>query len=151
MDAAAQGRLVRKLEAQYGGNYGANSAGQSKKYKIRFYETNKIRKLLANYYNVGGYPVKFNHYVSYFSGVAIWLPNQWIIEPKSTRDNWRGYHLKTGISRKQEIKVPLDSIHTEWTSVVIWKIDIYDDFKEGIMAMMGKSDLGSIPFIGKTD
>jgi hypothetical protein len=55
---------------------------------IEKYQTVKIRYLLGKKYNATGYPVKFFHYLTYFSGVSFWLPENTIVLKYATKELW---------------------------------------------------------------
>lgn len=58
---------------------------------IYWYETIKIRNILKTLHRPMGYPVKFEAYVGYYSGVSIWIPNGWIIHSEQTTISWFDY------------------------------------------------------------
>lgn len=48
----------------------------------------KIRKILQKIHGTEGYPVRFFEYIGYFSGIAIWLPEDWEIDKYETKRMW---------------------------------------------------------------
>lgn len=55
---------------------------------IHWWECNKIRKLIANIKNRYGYPVRFYHSMDTFSGVYIWVHQEFRVYAKATRLRW---------------------------------------------------------------
>jgi hypothetical protein len=117
--------------AKYSTVYKENSYHRtSNKFNIKWYETNKIRKLLARYYNTGGYPVKIGYHVDYFSGLAMWIQDRWKIVDKLAEQEWKS------------------KPYTQWVYVPIMKVDLYDTFDQELTATQGKKVVGGIPLFG---
>lgn len=115
--------LLKILKKKYPFNHYDRKAGA---FKIEYWETNKIRILLARFRNTGGYPVRFDHHVDYFSGLAQWIKDQWVIEPKTTRKGWR------------------EKEYLQWRQVCIMKIDQYTTLEDAYIS----NSPSQIPFIG---
>jgi hypothetical protein len=51
----------------------------------------RIRYVMGQIYQQFGYPVKFGYHVDYYSGVAMWILDDWQIDDFNTRNlwNWR--------------------------------------------------------------
>lgn len=67
-------------------------SGDRFKGTVKKWQTNKIRKILDAYYTgSSGYPVRFWGYIGYFSGIAIWLAEDWVIDKYETAYIWDKY------------------------------------------------------------
>lgn len=59
------------------------------KYHIDYTQTIKIRKLYAKKSMKNGYPVKMFHALTFYSGVALWIPDVAELSIALTNDSWR--------------------------------------------------------------
>lgn len=55
---------------------------------IRFFQTIKIRSIFEKIYKVSGYPVRWAHYVGYYSGLGLWVHDDFIINAHQTTFLW---------------------------------------------------------------
>lgn len=118
LDSAFSDTMVDKLSAplnRHTGNVEYISQGPLLGFKLRFdkknkgisvtrYQTVKIRHILQKIYGRYGYPVRFMEYIGYFSGIALWIPEDWVILKYDTKLMW------------------LDEPATQWRFVKIAKI-----------------------------
>ena len=56
--------------------------------EVWYFMTVKQRKILTKKYGSKGYPVRLYEYIGYFSGIAFWLPEEWVVLPRNTKKLW---------------------------------------------------------------
>lgn len=63
----------------------------SDKYGISHYETIKVREIFKKKIRIYGYPVREYSAIDYYSGLALWLPNNMVISAYKTNEFWRNF------------------------------------------------------------
>lgn len=63
----------------------------TKVYNIHWYETIKIRMIFQKKLRVQGYPIRQMASIDYYSGLALWLPNNMRIDAQKTNEFWTNF------------------------------------------------------------
>lgn len=78
---------------------------------IAWTETIKIRNKLKGYFRPSGYPVKFEKYVGYFSGVSFWIPAGWMVHNEATIFSWKDHmQMDLGFLNVDNSALPLREV-----------------------------------------
>jgi len=101
-------------------------------YNIKFYHYNKIRILYDKHYKNFGYPIKFAHYIGYYSGMGFWIPDFHVVDVTQTYKDWIsldptllddfiGTKSYAGTARiyRTAVETPLNEMAVPWRSVRI--------------------------------
>lgn len=87
-------------------------------YGIHYYEGIKIRKIMGKIFTARGSPIKDHHYVSFYSGLAFWVPEGYYIYKEGTMKLWDGKPISGGIL--EDMKIDWDVDYYRRYVVIYW-------------------------------